>query len=286
MNRILNLLTSVFAIAVISGCSKDNSVFGTDSSKIIGGTVVEETDPILLSTVAINGEVAGGIGQENEFYTCTGTLIAHDVVVTAAHCAYDQSVELTVVFGTQNSPDSAPFISFVDEVRIHPSYSVIRTILDKPVENRSIEEKKLLFNGWSDIAVLKLQTPAPASFQIATLLDATLATGDEIVLAGYGISKIADGLETDDGLLRKVALPIFKDDFNPSEYLIDQRKDRGSCRGDSGGPAYVIKNGVVALAGVSSHGIMNVKTCNGFSTVTKINAFSSWLKEQLNSFIN
>ncbi|RYZ69125.1 MAG: trypsin-like serine protease, partial [Proteobacteria bacterium] len=64
------------------------------TSGIVGGMLVSESTEIRASTVLLMQiQSSGAVGG-----VCTGTLIAEDMVLTAAHCAPDQS-QILIGFG-------------------------------------------------------------------------------------------------------------------------------------------------------------------------------------------
>jgi secreted trypsin-like serine protease len=56
--------------------------------------------------------------------------------------------------------------------------------------------------------------------------------------------------------------------------------DRDSCKGDSGGPAYVAVKGGWAIAGATSRATRqsDVRVCGDGGIYTRLYAFSDWIK--------
>lgn len=286
MKAISSFLMSLAAITLIAlglGCAKSpapNVVTQSGHvSQIIGGELVSNNEALAQSSVAIRGKNPG----EDSWYTCSAALIASDIVITAAHCAGEPGAELQIIFGLNFNTALASHRFNVRAVRAHHSYPIVKAILEKNAIERTIKEKKTLFAGWNDIALLQFDGKAPNGFTPVTLLNDSnvLANQVPVILSGYGIYEITDEGSLDDGSLRKVTLPIYKADFNELEFVVDQRENRGSCRGDSGGAVFVEVGDTIVLAGITSHGITKTKTCNGFAAVTNILAFRDWVNESL-----
>jgi hypothetical protein len=195
---------------------------------IIGGEIVQGIDdPIALSTVRIKGY------RVRSSFTCSGVLIEQDTVLTAAHClAFDWTK--TEVF---LSNGLGPFKGV--KITRHENYSE----MVKYGESRF------------DIAMIKLSTPVPAPFRPAQLIGADFRKRehDQVVLAGYGQSVPESNPRGPNGvgILRKVSQEIINPQFNNFEFLVNIQK-KGSCFGDSGGPAFINLNGSLYLLGLTS----------------------------------
>ena len=114
-------------------------------------------------------------------------------------------------------------------------------------------------SGSYDLAVLMLETEAPADAVPVTLLPAAYvneAAGQTtfegqnlpVVLMGFGLVKENPMTRTD--VLRQTTVPS---KFFNRFVVTDQTKGSGGCNGDSGGPAFLTHNNVVYQVGVT-HG--------------------------------
>ena len=108
-----------------------------------------------------------------------------------------------------------------------------------------------------------------------TLLD---AKGQPVIqeLAGEG-----------DGVLRKVdGILVSQVINNNKELVLDQKKLKGACHGDSGGPAY-LKNtdGSVVQVGVTSRGLEALGNCNISAVYTSTIAHADWIKSSTDSLL-
>jgi secreted trypsin-like serine protease len=201
----------------------------TPAARIINGTEVQTNDPIAQSTVMLMGTFG------NFSFNCTGSIIAKDLVVTAAHCLgpYGHG-KLTAFFGVNKKKGGV-------------TYKVTKQIMPDDYNDQ------LEFDR-NDIALVLLEKPIPANYKPATLMDEAyeLHPDDMVTLAGYGVN-ILDSKKKDDGLgvLRFAEQNILNPQYGNTEVLINI-KNKGTCSGDSGGPAYIKKDGQLYLFGAAS----------------------------------
>jgi V8-like Glu-specific endopeptidase len=80
---------------------------------------------------------------------CTGTLVAPNMVLTAAHCLYDQAT------GRQVAPSSIVFEAGLDRGRAVAERAVAKTVVHPEYRFRKAGQAQIGF----DIAVLRLEQP-------------------------------------------------------------------------------------------------------------------------------
>ncbi|HWJ99437.1 MAG TPA: trypsin-like serine protease [Xanthobacteraceae bacterium] len=192
---------------------------------------------------------------------CTGTVIARDLVLTAAHCVAPKSNYAVSVTG------GAPRVIQVARIVLHPKF-----------DPRQFETRV----PSPDMAIIKLAEPLPANYRAATLMrDPVLPKrGTLFTLAGFGFAK--DGDERSLGTLRSIALPSVGTTGGIMVRVSNGNGGtQGACTGDSGGPAYL--NG--ELAGVIGWtSIPTGKNC-GFTTgVTLVGLQLGWIQQTARSF--
>jgi secreted trypsin-like serine protease len=256
----------------------------------VNGTEVHENDAIIASIVSVYDLKNGGL--------CTGSLIAPGIVLTAAHCITSKASDLRVIFGTNvdewlnaREPDvKAEHVRSVSQTKVHPDWNFEKN-----------QEKE---TDWNDIALVKFKGDIPEGFKPATILQdsSVLVRGTEVTFAGYGVSlvetpevdpkkvkNLEEAIENGDvycdeprkicfmadysgeGLLRMAKAPISS--VQETEVRLNE-KLAGTCGGDSGGPAYIEKDGVYYLFGITSRGS---PLCNSTGVYTNALSFASWL---------
>jgi len=206
---------------------------------------------------------------------CTGSLIARDIVLTAAHCVSSKtsSDKVDVMFGLTNV--KAVTIAAKDWI-INPAYA------NEPQDDKAVQH---------DIAIVKLASAAPTDFKLAVLPTAEsiqqLLEGSKLTFAGFGITnavvrdykKDQNGKPVLDkngqpqtvefpsegsGTLRKVSdMVVTRITPDLKEITLDQKNLKGACHGDSGGPALLqLKDGTEIQVGVTSRGTNVLGNCN------------------------
>ena len=244
-----------------------------DFQSIIGGTGVSSADPIAATTIMLVGKEKDG-----QIFSCTGSIIAQDLILTAAHC-------------TGNEGDAQ--MAAIFRVKIGGSGPII-DIADREVSQDFWRQAGRVDSDWHDIAILRLAEPIPAGYEIAKLQDrkSALRRGSVVTLAGYGMSVPVEPIDpkvnSGSGVLRKVDQTVINASYGDTEFLISLEGNKGSCHGDSGGPALMIQGKEYFVAGVASRMTENNRVANNndhrdFScskemVYTSVAAQAAWIK--------
>lgn len=216
-------------------------------NRVVNGTAVtpEEKYPYLAFVTKQNFD-------EGYLYRCGGSLVASDVILTAAHCYFESSDpksvnETFVVFLSEydvtDPYDDEPAYSVTD-VAMHPDY-------DPDTTNY-------------DYMLLKLSRPADTSTTV-TLDDGSSYpgvsdVGSSVSVAGWGL--LADGGNRTNVLMETIVTVSNFTECNASfgnlaeEAVICAYEDyTDACQGDSGGPLVYRGSDKDIQVGVVSKGI-------------------------------
>ncbi|PVU99938.1 hypothetical protein BB559_000276, partial [Furculomyces boomerangus] len=219
---------------------------------IIGGTYSNFVNVESIAYYGIDGETD---------YRCTGTLIAPNVVITAAHCIYEtQSIDplswdkIRIGVGSVEPLPQNINSYKVDKIEINPDFSHT-----PPYRN--------------DLALIFLKECVPPS--IATPIDLAMPdlNDSEYIVAGFGQTSQDNKAPSNvkELIVTEGNIDLCKKYFTEAEIgtkviCVGQTYGLGTCYGDSGGPMYSIDYG--KLLGVESSIIsINGQQCNSVDTV-------------------
>lgn len=280
------LLTSALSL---TACSKVHIGEGSTknlsfSNGIINGETVSADEDLAKTTVQIFTFQVAQDETGRERITgvagCTGTLIAEDIILTAAHCTTSVPDYIVLYFSTEAPTNFKAFMASF------PTNPLVRRVIGGKVGTNWPKLKPRQAGDWGDIALLKFEGGIPDGYQLAELLPTSekLEVDQPITLAGFGIT---DGIKkTPATELLKVEVSILDPNFSKSEMVIDSG-DKGPCHGDSGGPAYVKgSDGKQYVAGVTSRAdIRNDPKglCIGDTVYTKVQPHAAWIKRSMKS---
>jgi V8-like Glu-specific endopeptidase len=266
----ITLVVALFAAA----CSYEPTPESTESTalRIIGGRVDAADNAV--------GFITFPDGKGGEF-TCTGTLIAPNVMLTAGHCSVTDDTcnggggpaQCTAnpasgysVFGGTTPADNNDNIvtptwkATVLENHPHPSFGTTPT-------------NGLLHNDVGILILDKIQVisgaaPTPVPW-LKVKDDAAFATGTKIRAVGYGVS---DGrAQVGSGTKRQVSMTIQSHD----DMLFHSGNAKANtCDGDSGGPLFAIVAGVETLIGTTTSGD---QFCVKYADSTRVDAEATFI---------
>lgn len=239
---------ALFAILPI-GCGDPKSdIFGqeTKTQLIIGG---DAADAGQFSAVAM---LDSG---------CTGVIVHPHYLATAAHCVRGAAPQRAYL-------DNELMVEFEDD-----SLSIDKESATKSVEIESCVLHPQAEEPGFDLAVCKLEEAADVS--PIRLAQTGAEEGERVVLVGYGFDQVGG----EAGTKRYVESSVsgITTDTDGQELVIGNHQ-QGTCRGDSGGPAFrLADNGEnLGLVGILSGGESG--RC-GFGWYTNVPLRLSWLNE-------
>jgi Trypsin len=214
------------------------------------------------STEGIGRSVVTIVGSGGTF--CTGSLIASDLVLTAAHCVQPGAVYKLLEYG----PDKQPLLRDTRNVAFQPSFDM-----------KAINAHR----ASADVALLQLEA-APKDKKPAMLgiPKTPLVAGNHFTIAGVGVAVRGDGKTG--GTIRIADLIAIGEPGRLQIRLVDpaglgEKPGLGACTGDSGAPLFEDQNGVSTIVGVISWstGPNGSAGCGGLTGVTPLTLYRDWI---------
>jgi len=201
---------------------------------------------------------------------CTGTALARDLVLTAAHCVAGKLDYQVKTFQTGQT------IS-VRAIALHPRFDLASYAASRAT---------------ADLALLKLAAPLADLVLPATLAPARrVAVGEMLTVAGFGVTAAG----TDRGLRiprmatltvtgKPGSLQIRLTDLATRNQRIGQIPGLGACTGDSGAPAFEPASaGVIGVVSWST-APGDQEGCGGLTGVTPLLLYRDWIVDTARKF--
>lgn len=214
--------------------------------RIINGTPTEDFPAV--------GMVGGPMG-----FGCTGTLIAPNWVLTAAHCMTGIGPAKAVV--RINGVDYRSV-----RVLVHPRTDLAPNVFGTDPAN--------------DIALIQLAESVVGVTPIDIYRDAPVV-GQSVTLVGYGAGGGPGGAVGGYGVKRSGVTTL---DFVTTRIIgwdFDNPDEANTAAGDSGGPVLIEQDGVFYVAGVISGGDKADGSLGDRAYNTRVDAYQSWIDTML-----
>lgn len=155
--------------------------------------------------------------------SCTGAVLTHNLLLTAAHCVGPQSDYAVVIF-EQGGPRVVPVV----RMELHPRFDPAHFKTRRPTP---------------DLALVQIAEPLPPHYDPVFLERSLMQprAGEYFTLAGFGVTEEGNGKSA--GRLHTVVLPAIGNTVDASGVIMvrlsgSNGKDAGACTGDSGGPVF------------------------------------------------
>jgi hypothetical protein len=196
---------------------------------------------------------------------CTATAIGRDLLLTAAHCV-QPGADYKLLGSEQGQP---PVLKNILRIERHPQFDI-----------------KRLFNhlATADVALIKLAEPLPARISPAPIAASseTVAVGDSLVIAGFGVTVRGDGRT---GGTARAATLVVTGQPGPLQIRLYDPVSKGlspglgACAGDSGAPAFRSSGAALAVLGVVSWstGPNLTAGCGGLTGITPLARYRAWI---------
>jgi len=252
----LLLLLILISSTILIEAVKDDNIF---QNKIVGG---EDTK---------SGEFpfnAAWYYRNSRYPSCGGSLIAPNLVLTAAHCSPINGyvrIGCDTIDGSCLGGEGASVIAKI----VHPQFSMIRYDIMILVLDRDI----------------KGITPINLNFD-----DSVPSTNEILTVIGFGT--LSENLKTPATTLQKVDVPVVPYSTCLNQYgpiiqsqlhLCAGYREGGkdSCKGDSGGPAFTTSSdGVRTLVGLVSFGAGCARP-NASGVYSRVSGAANWLQTEI-----
>ena len=228
-------IIAVLSIALISPVVNGRLLEDPDRQKVKENK--ERTSPqtrVVGGTIASKGEFPWFVAPKGYLFLCGGSLVYEDLVLSAAHCPFEEGMEVYVGALYRNSANGDAQKRTITKVLRHPDYS---------------EEY-----AWNDVMLMKLDSPVEnVEPIILNTNEATPDPGETLTAMGFGT--LEDGGNTA-YFLRKVKITAFDFQTCEDQYanvividggfmrLVldedvqicagDRRGEKDTCQGDSG----------------------------------------------------
>jgi hypothetical protein len=301
----VELSGSVAAASAISGTQIERA----PENGIVGGNAVVNTQSfeykhtarLLIAAVTEGADLPPPLRGLKISWRCSAAILSTTVLVSAAHC-------FPKIIGLKDSASNQIYRARLKDLKLEAFF---KTDPRKDQISGIFAKKVVVHEGFrddwvnhtpdvwnppepvNDVALIQLQSTIPNDKSPVELLsrnDKPLNAGDSLVMAGYGRDLGDEQISLP--RLRSVTVPFRESLRNRTEFFAGQgdilragrvERPAGGCLGDSGGPVFIERGGLVRLAGLIVRGPDDANGgCAAAVTIsTSLTSFSDWISARL-----
>lgn len=266
----------LISVLILSAChkqfdlqssgTKQNLILEDSGVAIIGGQMAKTSDPVTWSTVALVADIKGVPTS-----VCTGVILAENLVVTAHHCvaAFDKSEYK--IFRGEELPKKMRDKRLIAVEQVVANHTKFEPVFD--------EQGRFVTNLY-DVALIKTKAPIYGGIPVEIVDSEEIKPGLPLIIAGYGA--VDDEFFRASKELRWTDVQYVRTE-NESILVVDQQSGKGSCLGDSGGPAFVEIGPTLYLVGITrgphQENGGDVTHCHGYGEFTKLSSHKAFILE-------
>ncbi|MBX3157878.1 MAG: trypsin-like serine protease [Deltaproteobacteria bacterium] len=249
---------------LLTGCVTELDLSSVES-EVIGG---QRTAAGKFAGV---GALMYDFGGGQPMFGCTGTLIAPDAVLTAAHCVDPQLVGDGVPgFTLALDTNAGPVTVTPGRMKIkHEQFALVNP-------GRGLGE-------FHDVGIVLLAQPITEVAPVPMVRpqdSAALAAGLAMEIVGYGRTSTQTN---DGGVMFDAATQLIS--INPSELQVGMGSPQPqNCNGDSGGPGFATIDGVRRIIGTVSRSFDGNECVNG-GVDTRVDTYLPWIHSKITTGI-